>query len=158
VIGGLFAVVGVIGILAGFATLLFGFATLAKIKATSAWPSVDGVVVASGTIVHVHTDSEHRLDETRMHEPTVRYEYEVDGRKYSGDRITLARVARTGDFAAAMLARYPVGEGVRVHYDPKDPKSAVLRPGDTRGIEILFTVAVGFIAIGASFVWWGVSH
>jgi len=155
--GGLFAVVGVLAAIGGVAIAVYGIKVLGEIKQTSAWPSCAGVVVASGTTVHVHSDMERPHDETRMYEPSIRYEYEVAGRKYTADRITYGKVARTGGWAATMLARYPVGEEVTVYYDPRDPKSAVLRPGDTAGIGILFSAAAMFIVVGSIFAWLGSS-
>jgi hypothetical protein len=60
----------------------------------------------------------------------VRYTYEVNGRQYSGDRLTVGvRISATfSAFAKRAAARYPVGMEVDVHYNPESPGESVLHP------------------------------
>ena len=72
------------------------------------------------------------------------YEYEVDGHKYRGDRVTLGRVSSTSPgLARRLAARYPVGREVGVHYDPKRPSESVLRPFSP--VYLIFVVAAGAV-------------
>jgi len=57
--------------------------------------------------------------------PLVVYEYKVNGRRFTGHRISVGEIA--GDFAAeSTVNRYPQGAEVEVYYNPADPKQAVL--------------------------------
>ena len=64
--------------------------------------------------------------------PYPSYLYEIEGRAYRGF-VTHAtndsdekRVLKSPEAALKVLASYPIGEGVTVHYDPGRPEAAVL--------------------------------
>jgi hypothetical protein len=49
-------------------------------------------------------------------------------------------------FATTFTSRYPVGESVRVAYNPDDPASAVLEPGIIRQPCLFVLMGLGIIA------------
>jgi len=54
------------------------------------------------------------------------YRYRVDGKAYEGQRIAFAGRAKKLNDIKALLATYPKGRKVQVHYLPDNPKVATL--------------------------------
>ncbi len=94
------------------------------------WPSVEGRVVYS------------RLTRRGKHlNAEIEYTYEVDGQKFSNDKITVESLIHLNTRSAKKLARmYRSGQTVPVYYDPKKHSRSVLKPGP--GIEITVILAV----------------
>ncbi len=82
----------------------------------------------------------------------IRYEYQVRGRRYTGNRVSLGE--DLGDFRVAeTLARYPAGQKVVVHYDPADPSQAVLENEAPEGVwrtMTIFIVVLAGVLIGGT--------
>jgi hypothetical protein len=123
-------------------------------KATN-WRSVPGKVLASKSVARrvrtaeSHARAEQGGDLTLRNFAEVRYEYRVDGKRYTGDRVSLGE--DLGNFQVAeTLARYPVGATVTVYYDPAKPTQAVLErdapPGVFRTLGIFIAVLVALFA------------
>jgi hypothetical protein len=106
------------------------------VRAAQAWPTatatiigtdiVSGGMYGGGTtanLLRLFTG----IYNARTFAPVARYEYEVGGRKYFGERIRPGYL-KVGSIAAAekILKPYPVGATVPVRYDPADPNSSVL--------------------------------
>ena len=79
----------------------------------------------------------------------LRYEFQVEGKTYSGSRVDLA-VEHGDSEVAQTLRRYPQGKIVPVYYDPKDPAQCVLErldPAKLRGgwlaVAVLLALIVG---------------
>jgi hypothetical protein len=106
------------------------------------WPSVQGWVVES-------TSSWHRTrGGGRSYRPSIRYNYEVGGRTYTGARIWLAKDETFGEQAIGrFLSHYPTGGMVTVRYDPADPAQAALLIEGERDLPIL-VMAIGLIVGG----------
>lgn len=108
----------------GIGMVLWGVTQRSKanalVGAAQAWPTATGTITAT-EILKGGTNRHPTFS------PVVRYEYEVDGRKYSGDRLRPGYV-KVGSRAAAerMLQPYPVNAGVPVRYDPADVDSSLL--------------------------------
>lgn len=82
--------------------------------------------------------------------PVVEYEYTVGATTYTSDRIRLDQ-AMTGVRAAAesVVARYPLGSEVLVHYHLESPDQAVLEPGATLFVPVLIALVVfKLVAVG----------
>ena len=83
------------------------------------WPTVTGRVVQNMLVTTYG-----------RHAPVVAYAYSVDGRDYRRSRIRFGNYTNMNKAdAEAILARYPDGGPVEVHYDPDEPGTAVLEPG-----------------------------
>lgn len=68
----------------------------------------------------------------------VAYDYEVDGRRYTGTRYCYGAMG-TGDATWSKVQRQlPVGKTVPVYHDPADPADAVLHRGPTGMTLFLF--------------------
>jgi hypothetical protein len=118
----------------GFALMALWF-TLAfqkMVRDACKWPTTRGKIIATEVEEYVPRfdgDTDNRRPRT-MYKPSVLYTYEVNGRQYQGDRVTMGtKVSATLPIVARRLAaRYPVGAEVDVHYNPKSPGESVLKP------------------------------
>ncbi len=72
--------------------------------------------------VIAHKDAQGRT----LQQPIVMYAYEVDGVRYSTDRITLREASRPGRWATDIASRFHAGDTVTAYYDPATPGSAFL--------------------------------
>ena len=82
----------------------------------------------------------------------VTYTYQVRGVDYAGDKIAVAQMSASSDYARQILNRYPVGKQVSVHYAPGDPSQAVLEPGIHGGTWICLGVGTAFVLFGILFL------
>ena len=91
-------------------------------QAAQDWSSTMGVVITSTVQVK-------RSYKSRSEIPVVIYQYQVDGKPYTGQVIKAGEqffsVRIYGD-AQKTIARYPVGAQVMVHYNPENPQESAL--------------------------------
>lgn len=100
-------------------------------RAIKTWPRAQGRVVA-------HSEIETHRNRYLLGTAHVRYEYAVDGRTHRGQlRYERRRIAHVED----LLARYPVGKAITLHYDPADPARSVLEQSPS-------SATYGYLAIG----------
>ena len=116
----------------------------ARIAEAPHWPATPGTVLSS--TVEWRPTRYHRDYFARL-----RYTYVVDGIPRSSGVVGYS--FNGGDFgrdaaaARTFAARYPVGSTVTVHYDPKDPASAMLFPGDgSTEMSMVVLIAVAGLA------------
>ena len=108
-------------------------------RASRSWPVAAGTVL-SGEIKAV---TERSSDgETTISVPHLRYAYEVDGRRFEGERIRFGRIRESERGARKILERYPVGAGVEVRYDPANPAEATLESKAGIGLMVFALVAL----------------
>lgn len=132
---GLFALFGILVLTAvvtskgvllavGFALLFPGIIAIAaafkvqEVKRAATWTK------ASGRITRSELATETRQGK-QVQVPRIEYEYRVGFHALIGRRINFAELI-AGAQAKEALARYPVGTGVTVYYDPADPSEAVI--------------------------------
>jgi hypothetical protein len=96
--------------------------TIQRAKESVAWPSATGTITASGTKKVMFRS-----------QPRVAYSYAVNGTSYTAERISFAAGVPPKE-TASVVARYPVGKEVTVHYAPEKPSEAVLEPGTNRNV------------------------
>jgi hypothetical protein len=131
-----FIIVGLV-----FLFLAFNLNRKAK-KAAESWPTVPGTVVNSSVTIRT---SHSTKGQTRIsHVPVVNYEYQVDEQKYATDRITFGSASFGKKKADAIVAAYPQGAPVTVHYDPIDPSKAVL---ETKAIGVGSNIFLGILLL-----------
>ena len=100
--------------------------TIQRAKASAGWPSTTGTIVESGTKRVMFRA-----------QPRVTYSYAVDGTQHTGDRISFAAGVPPKE-TASVLARYPAGKSVTVHYAPEKPAESVLEAGSNRNVTAQF--------------------
>ncbi len=150
--------------LAGVVLTIIGAVIVMKAKASANWPSTEGKIVISEVKEEVqtikHSPSRTGSDRSRlrtrtatniMYVPHVVYEYAVDETKYTSNRVKFGQLS-SSDYndAAAVVARYPIGDIVAVQYDPAEPTEAVLEAG--AGGSSFFVLIFGIAGLVASAV------
>lgn len=131
-----------------FALPLIGVAVFKAIEIRRArrWPSVPGRI----TISQHATERGAASFEGEGIERTVarvEFEYVVAGKLYASRRVTMGEIV-SGDDIAPLLARYPVGARVMVHYPPDDPANGVVEREAPEGMlrGCLIALAIGVAA------------
>jgi hypothetical protein len=114
--------------------------------ACSKWPAVEGWVIDTA----YREFGSRRAGERGAAELTVRYEYQVAGRKYQSDEFLLGvkKYKRDAEHVCGLTNQYYAGAPVKVLYDPARPARAVVRsdPNLTDKIVVVFlAIAIGFV-------------
>jgi hypothetical protein len=122
---------GTVMIALGLLFSIIGAFDWAEALASSKWPS------AAGTLEVSRARRSLISRRTANTWPDLRYRYQVNGREYVGNRLTAGRSRILGisffgerkQHTDAILARYPAGRQVAVHYDPQQHSAAMLETG-----------------------------
>lgn len=94
----------------------------------ASWPSVTGTVTSARTARRWGLGNGIWIAGL-WYVPEIAYRYEIDGRAYTGRKITLADTGYPKVRGAReVIDRYPVGASVPVYYDPSKHKRAFLEP------------------------------
>ncbi|WP_189072106.1 DUF3592 domain-containing protein [Deinococcus sedimenti] len=131
----------------GAVLLGFGVWQSGQSLRAAGWP------VATGTVTRSQAVPAGRLAERRGWRPEVQYTYRADGLTYRGERLNFFRLNTTSlRGARRILERYPVGQPVAVHYDPRRPSRSVLQVG--LGLSWpLWLLGAASLTLGGA-VWW----
>jgi len=140
--------VGAVLFIGGVAVLLFGILQLQKARENLDWPNVKGQVLSSD----IETRRYRSIDSTisvNKYLPYVEYIYSVNGIKYRSDKFSIRAHGERNTLEAAEndLAAFPPGDDITVYYDPEEPRSAVLRPGASLGVNFIIQ-SLGLLVIG----------
>lgn len=136
----------------GFASLLCFVVVYKLVKAQQAehWPSVEGVILKSGTAKR-DTSSDPGAEVKTV--AALQYKYTVAGVTYHGTQIRAGD--RFGTVAGPeLLNRFPKGASVPVYYNPARPAESVLEthlPYSVAGAWT-FAAAVFMCGVGASLI------
>jgi hypothetical protein len=84
----------------------------------------------------------------RESHPLIEYRYAVAGKSHTSRRVSFATYSLTQDARERLVAAYPVGQTVRVHYNPHDPAQAVLERSPSLGWLAGVAVGLVFVALG----------
>lgn len=112
----------------------------------SGWPTTEGVVTAAE--MQSHSDN----DGGTTYSAEITYRYEVAGIKRESDRLAFGAMSASAAYARGILAKYPAGQHVVVHYRPDNPDVAVLETGIHGGTWILFGVGTLFVLVAVMFL------
>jgi hypothetical protein len=115
--------------------ILAGRLSIRRAAKSEAWPAVQGVVIESTVAA--------KREGRQLYRPVVRYHYEVGRERYEGSRIQWAASAGYRKYTRArrILDRYRSRQTIKVHYDPKRPGVAVLKPGHAMGLRPMLVLA-----------------
>src|SRR4051794_12175599 len=142
----------------GFALMIIAIviAALREAIAMKRWPVAKGRVLESKVEEYrqsVGSSGSFAASPARMtlYRPIVRYEYEVDGKRFRGNRMAQSPGWDRGvpAFADEIVRRYPSGSDIDVRYNPNRHDEAVLEPRVPRGwiLALLFAFALLSLAV-----------
>jgi hypothetical protein len=136
--------------LTGVGITLYGVRQIYGGYQSRSWPTVDGVVTASGVQRMFDPASAASDDDTPdwTHTARVEYRYTVGSGEFTASRVEMNDAGTSNASRAAALAKqYPAGAKVTVYYDPGDPSRAVLQPGIARNSVLLVVVGCMFALV-----------
>jgi len=135
---------------AGATIALVGWRLQGDAAASRGWPEARGVIESA------EVTSRSDGHEQRLYGASVRYRYDVAGKRYTGERVSYeSGQSPQREIAEGVIRRYAPGTEVAVRFDPANPAKAVLEPGSS-AIGPWVLVAIGaVVALGglAMFVW-----
>ena len=158
---------GLIALLLWSLTALFVWAGLGNTYygwVSQKWPVAEGVILRS-EVEEVRVN-EKRSDNSSTanarppgqylrYRPIIEYQWQVEGDTYNrARRIYSSAIADEDSRAAAeaIIAPYPVGAKIDIHYDPDKPSRAILEPGPHwDGLSITMIAALIVAAFAATF-------
>ena len=138
--------------LGGLMILVMLWAARRQVAEAAAWPATGGKVVKS-TVEHYRKRVGGAQSGTLVtfYEPVVEYSYRVNDHDYHSTQLSFGgTLASSQQSAEAKAARYPAGNLVLVHYDPKNPSNAVLDLKVSLGLPLLAVAAV-FLGLAVFF-------
>jgi len=131
---------GAIAIAIGVALYVSQFRQGLRATASKRWPVSPGTVVASAL--------QKSPDGRWRYRAAVQYRYRAGGKEYQSDRIFWGGNEGRQKHIASVIAAYPQGSKVSVHYDPQNPAEAVLDPAQHIGSRPLVLYAMAMITLG----------
>jgi hypothetical protein len=146
----IFCVAGAVVVLVGAMVLVGAVRLRARSRQMLRWPIVTGKVISSEMASTGGADA----GSMTTARATVRYAYRVDGKPYESERI---QSGPDGDRphpgpAEQILARYPVGSRVSVHYEPENPGNAALEAAATGRAAALAMFGLALLVIGVAVI------
>ena len=126
---------------AGIGISIWGWSVLQNARVSETWPTTDGEILTS----NVRIDND---DDGTSYFGDVTFRYVVDDVVYTSDSVSFGQYGSSNrGHAEEIVARYPTGNGVTVHYDPADPETAVLEPGVTWSSYFILAMGAVFTCI-----------
>lgn len=122
------------------------------------WLSTHGKVIGAKAVSRRVRTAQTRFgaekggDEQVRNFADIHYEYRVNGKRYTGKRVSLGEDLGDHD-VAGMLDRYPLGSSVTVYYNPANPAEAVLERDAPEGVwrtMIILVIVLIALAVGGS--------
>lgn len=109
------------------------------------WPVTSALIRSSTVDSRSH---ESKSGRNITYKCDLTYDYKVDGKSFSGSRISFATAAdhyTKDDYAARRFAtRFSIGTMTEVHYDQQKPEESVLIPGVDPDNFVLASVVIFF--------------
>jgi len=138
--------------LGGIMVLALLWGARRQVAEASGWPQTAGHIVSSKVEHYRQRVGGARTGSlVTFYEAVVEYDYSVSGRTYHSTRLSFGgKTAGSQQSAEAAAARYPEGSQVMVHYDPKNPSSAVLDVRIAQGV-MWIVVAIAFFGLAIFF-------
>jgi hypothetical protein len=128
-------------ILIGAVCLLIGLRNRARARASAEWHSVPGNLLSFEVTKGTYKRQTHYY-------PHLEYEYTVGGTRYTSNRISFGYLAYDSENEAKSdIERQVHGNPVKVYYNPKNPKDAVLICGGASGSAVLIGIGVMLIVL-----------
>jgi hypothetical protein len=114
------------------------------------WPITRGEIIDSGLTVETTRDADGRA--VTLYGVAVRYRFQLGRRFYENTRIRWSERPKSRRSARQrkLLARYPVGRIVQVHYDPDTLGVAVLEPASKIPLQLGWVFSLAFLMLGSA--------
>lgn len=125
--GGSFVAGVFIFFIAGF---LFYLLFLVHCLSSYWWPRAEGIITVSKLNISKQRSAGSGSHRTTVFEPIVKYEYQVNGKKYNSKKVRFFQLTTSSEKAAQnTVALFQKGSSVTVYHSSIWPSSSVLIPG-----------------------------
>lgn len=137
-------IIGILFIVGGFFALKYGQKSINTAKASTDWPSVQGVVAHSEVVRSRDSDGD------TTYKAEVIYDYVVNGESLESNKRRIGATSSSSNSSGAykVTRKYPKASDVTVYYNPEAPEEAVLEPGVFIESKILWYVGLVLMIIG----------
>ena len=81
----------------------------------------------------------------------ITYKFDVDGKRFTGQRRVWSEQAFPNKFAAQLAVRGLKRKPTRVLYDPEDPNESILYPGHAGNLAGTLWIGVGLLTVAVLF-------
>lgn len=139
----------VICLAGGIFALMHGADLASEALASDSWPTANGTIVTSDI---VPAGGGVGTAEDGKYVARIVYIYNVSGVHYQSDRLAVGNITKARTHPDAVARKYPVGQFVKVAYDPSNPMTAALEPGLNLASALPALLGIGLVL--ASFVFW----
>ncbi len=123
-------------------------------KKASQWPTTTATVLESDLTEEPGRNAVGNINLAYL--LTVKYEFEVARKTYTGKRVTYGIPAFNYIEGSNYLEGYQPGKKITVYYNPENPADCVLAPKNTTGmlsrVPGIFLIAAGFLVGIISFL------
>lgn len=136
----------------GFGVFWKGTSDMELAKQSESWPIADGKIISS-EVVRKTSSSSNGGSSTTYH-AEVSYQYNADGRSYTGERVSFGQYGSSNrSHASDIVNRYKPGSTVQVFYKYDEPSVAVLETGAGFGVWMLVIIGSIFSIAGVVMFW-----
>lgn len=117
------------------------------------WPATEGLIVKSEVEQIYFSPSSTRGQQGGLsdYKLSLLYEYEVDGKKFTGNQLyaVLPNIFSDKTAADQMQKAYQENQVATVYYNPKKPSSSALITSSSIGIKaiLIWAFLIGFVAL-----------
>jgi hypothetical protein len=117
-------------------------------KRRNRWPSAKGQIIDSG--LSVETVRGPNGNPITFYSAAVRYRFQVGHKFYESTRISLTDNPKSTDSTQhrTLLARYPIGRIVQVHFDARQPRDALLECATKSPSRLRWLFSISFLILG----------
>jgi hypothetical protein len=113
-------------IIGGIVVVIFiGIIPMYKNITSMNWPTITASI-ASSTVEKIDTHQKVRF----AYKPLIIYTYTINDKSYSGNTRTFGEAALGNpSLAQLVVSEYPLGESIKIHYNPTNPEESVIEAG-----------------------------
>jgi hypothetical protein len=114
-------------VLGGVALLAYGLRQRQRAQAAEQWPTANGHILSANVKRHAYKS---KYGPNVWYVPEMEYEYSVGGTRFASHRIAFGSSSfNTVQAAESFLRQFGTTDAIQVHYEPQNPKNAVLVAG-----------------------------
>ncbi len=117
---------------------------------SASWPTAPGVVTESRVVRSAGRAGGRIRHRSSAH---IEYAFDASGVHRTASRVGFRMGSTSEDSAREVVARYPVGTAVTVHYSPEDPALACLEPGTDEWQWVPIVIGAGAVLFGGVVGW-----
>lgn len=89
---------------------------------STTWPSTEGIVLETSL-------AGKQVEGGTLYRPEIKYEYWVDNKNYTGNKIAFSIFTFGKDWATTIINKYNPNDKIPIYYNPRNPQISCIKPG-----------------------------